>query len=146
MIKKFVQFNESIKHLLVGPSEDEVWDKIKDLSWPDLLLKSSKNGILKGVKLAVKKGTNIHYMSDEPLWWVIHNNYFEVAKYLIENKAHINVDDGYPIKHACEIGDLDMVKFLLEQGADPHLRDGVYVKYAKQKGYDDIVQLLYEWT
>ena len=30
MITKFEQYNEGIKHLLVGPSKDELWDKYKD--------------------------------------------------------------------------------------------------------------------
>jgi ankyrin repeat protein len=173
MIKNFYQYNESIKHLLVGPTEDEVWNSIKDLKLDKILIKSSIIGLLKGVKYAIENGVDTNI--DNALWSSINHTNFEISKYLVEQGADINVDNGYPIKHACKVGDLDMVKFLIEHGADknqsngynlviscrngyydivkyllekganPKLREGQCEEYAKEKGYDDILQLLEEY-
>ena len=75
------------------------------------------------------------------------------------------------MKHACEVGDLDMVKFmleyggnkneglffscmnghydvtkyLLENGSNPNHRSGMCLEKAKINGHNDIVELLQEW-
>ena len=49
------------------------------------------------------------------------NNYLEVAKFLLENKAIVNINSTYmPINYAVAVRDYDMVKLLLEYKANPN--------------------------
>ena len=59
MIKNYKQFNESLRDKLVGPSEDEIWNNIKDLSPDKILKKCSKIGFFKGVEIALERGADI---------------------------------------------------------------------------------------
>jgi len=85
MIKNYKQFNEGIKSLLVGPSEEEIWNNIKDLSPEALLIKSCKSGLLIGVKFAIEKGVNIHIAEDIPLRITSKNNNYDIVEYLLTN-------------------------------------------------------------
>jgi len=47
MIKNYKQYNNGIKSLLVGPTEEEVWDNIKNIESVKLFNKSIKSGLYK---------------------------------------------------------------------------------------------------
>ena len=67
MIKNYNQFNESLRDKLVGPTEDEVIDIFLKKSPQELLRKSCKLGLLKGVKIAIENGADIHADNDSAL-------------------------------------------------------------------------------
>lgn len=90
MIIKFEQYNESVKSLLVGPSEDEIWNNLKNLSPNELLKKSSEIGFLKGVEIALERGADIHIHSDYSLRWSLEGNHTDVVKLLIDRGADVN--------------------------------------------------------
>jgi len=82
MITKFIKFNESVKSLLIGPTEDEVWNVIRNLSPNNLLIQSSKNGILKGVKIAIEEGAEINYQDYKAFILARENDHEEILEYL----------------------------------------------------------------
>lgn len=59
MITKFEKFNEGIKHLLVGPTEEEFWDTIKSLHPTEKLRKSISAEYLYGINYALNHGAEI---------------------------------------------------------------------------------------
>lgn len=61
MIIKFDKYNESIKNLLIGPSEDEMWDTLRNLSPDELLRRSCSSGFINGIKVAIERGANIEF-------------------------------------------------------------------------------------
>jgi len=55
---------------------------------------------------------------DTPLFVAVQNHHVDVAKYLIEKGANVNIkrNDAYtPLLRAVDNGDLDLVKFLIEK-------------------------------
>ena len=112
MITRFEKYNENIKSLLVGPTEKEVWDNFKKLSPDQLLLKSSKIGFIKGVKLALDKGADVHVFEDEPLL------------------------------AASENGHTDIVKLLLDRGADVHAKNDLSLQWAEHNEHTEVANFL----
>ena len=116
MIKSYIQFNEGIKHLLIGPTEEEV---LRDnpnslLNIPNL----TDNREL--FELALKKGGDINRNDGFLLHYYSQNGNLEIVKYLIENGADVNISDSIirtPLVNASRNGHYDVVKYLLDNGA-----------------------------
>ena len=170
MIKNYKQFNESLKDKLVGPTEDEVMDNFKDLSPNELLLKSCKNGFLKGVEIALEKGANIHLNNDEPLVFASRNQHIDVVKLLFDKGTDFNIemslisttfngnkdlseiilDNGdytnslidESLVWASANGKIEIVKLLLDIGADIHTQEDDSLNRACRSGHIDVVKLL----
>ena len=66
MIKNYIQFNEGIKHLLKGPTEEEIIKKIKS-NPTQLLIKSCEIGNLNLIKYAIEQGGDINFKNNYPL-------------------------------------------------------------------------------
>lgn len=162
---------ESVRDLLVGPTEDEIWDNIKNLKPTDLLMKSCEIGLLSGVKLSLEQGANIHFQDDNPLRTSsesghldivefllkkgakIHanddgslvlaskNGHLDVVKFLLKNGAKIR-KDGFPLITAAKYGHIDLVKFLLDKGVNIHSDEDLSLKWASWNGDYDMVKLL----
>lgn len=80
-----------------------------------------------GVKQALHKGADVHYLDDFAARWAAYKGYLEILKYLIENGANLN----YKLMvEAIESGHLDTVKYLREKGLDfTGTRKAVVVAY-----------------
>ena len=82
MITKFEQFNEGIKHLMLGPTDDEIIDNLKQLPPDKMLLKCCQIGLLEGVKVALERGAKISYDNFEPLMESVFYGHSEVEDFL----------------------------------------------------------------
>ena len=144
MITKFETYNESISSLLVGPTEDEVMDNLKDLSPIEILRKSILIGFLKGVKYAIEQGVDIHYDYDSTLRLASLKGYLDIVKYLVENGADIHAKRDYALRMSSQTGKLDVVKYLVEQGANINAAENYPLKLSAWYGHLDVVKYLVE--
>ncbi|KYN99481.1 putative ankyrin-repeat protein, partial [Plasmodium gaboni] len=74
---------------------------------------SCRNGSLKMARLILKKGSNINHKDSKgmsPLHICVKYGHINIAKFLIENKADIDIKDN-------------IVKLLIENGADVQIKD-----------------------
>ena len=149
MIKKYKQFNESIRNLLVGPSDDEILKNLKKLKPIDLYNKSKdinffkgminafekdKNitpnkllidcceiGNLEGVKFAYEKGANLEFNDGSPLQIASRDGHLNVVKFLVESGVNIHTYNEWAFKMAFKCMKYDVSKYLLEKGANPNI-------------------------
>jgi ankyrin repeat protein len=108
------------------PSDEEILTDIKDMDINDVLIKSSKLGLLKYVKYALEHGADIEYnqntVGSTALSEACFFGNFDVIKYLVEHGANINSQSFShftPLMVAMENGNnLEIVKYLINHGAD----------------------------
>ncbi|SBT34076.1 conserved Plasmodium protein, unknown function [Plasmodium ovale wallikeri] len=77
---------------------------------------SCRNGNLKIAKIILKKGSNINHRDSNgmtPLHICVKYGHFNIANFLIDNHANINIRDN-------------IVKLLIESGADVQIKDNVF--------------------
>ena len=135
---------ESIKHLLVGPTEDEVIDQLKDKP-NNLLDYSIRNNFLSGIKYAVSHGANVFKLVRELKLKV---ESLDIIKFLKE-EYDVNVNDfSYNIHKIIDdnnelINNVDF-KYLVENGLDVNYKHDFYLRIAAYHGYVDIAKLLIE--
>jgi len=83
MIKKYNKFNEGIKHLLTGPTEQEVFDNLNKLDTGKLMMKSLEINYLEGVKKALSEKNTFNMSAI--LQIACHYGHINIIKYLLEN-------------------------------------------------------------
>ena len=142
MIKNYEQFNESLRDKLVGPTEDEIMNNLKDLSPDKLLLKSCQIGFIKGIELALEKGADVHYNNEQALRWASEEGNTEIVKCLLDLGVDVNVNNDQALQWACSNGHTETVKLLLDNGADVHVNNDAPLRYVIQKGHTETVELL----
>jgi len=142
MIKGYTQYTESIRHLLVGPTEDELFKNLglDKLSPDDMLDKSIELGILKGVKLAIKNGADVHYGNDLMLVKSCDFGHYDLVKYILSIGLNRWVDSG--LRYSCQKNRIDIVKLLLDNGADIHTENEYCLKIAVEYYYFDLTKYL----
>jgi len=118
MITKFENYNESIRSLLVGPTDDELLQKYKGERPVNLLWNSVEIGWLNGIKIAFEKDNTLIKYIDRVLVESAGDGFLDIVKYTIENGADIHIWSDAPLNNAAEFGHYDVVKYLLENGAD----------------------------
>jgi len=163
MITKFDQYNEGIKHLLVGPTIEEI---LKEN--PTSLLGSSLlDGDYELFQLALKHGADINYKDNWLLKHCSQTGKLEKVKILIKNGADVNKSESIiqtPLVLSSRNGHYEVVKFLLENGAgtdewgrdlkqsliwaESNIKNAEQdFNYTKIKEYEKIIELLkkYQW-
>lgn len=119
------------------------------------LIAAAKKGKLDAVKKQLKKGIKVDATTDEvdaytALGWAAYYGHTDVAAYLIENGASIDVQNhsGYtPLMAAAQTGHNKLVRFLLEKGANPNIatKNGdTALIYASMFGNAETVKALLE--
>jgi len=98
-----------------------------------LLLQSinAKKVSVNFVKFLIEKGANVNFLdnnSKTPLIYSIENNYIDIVKLLIDNKADINVVGPKPYKktilmYAIDMKNIDLIKLLIDKGLDVNAQD-----------------------
>jgi len=149
MIKKFKTYNESIRHLLVGPTEEEIIKWYKNN--PDKLLSISyENNNIKGIKTALGEGANnIGFKNIIKKYELDDNGILDMIEYMtptkqlmlcsnigfmkgvvrsIDNGADIHADEDYPLRVSIFYGYYDTTKYLLDKGADVNIQDNWCLK------------------
>jgi ankyrin repeat protein len=108
-------------------------------------------------KLVEKKGADVNYVRRinsaffiPVVMQAVMDNSTEIATYLIDKGADVNVKDGFKmtcLMWAANNGNVELVKLLLKKGADKNATDDqgmTALKAAKDKGHNEIVRLLEE--
>ena len=145
MITKYNLYKESLLNKISGPSEEEVWDKIKKLNPEDMMVKSINVDLLKGVKLAINNGIDIHIQNEAYLRHACEKGSYNVVKYLLEQGADVNILDEEPLRKAVYTNSADVVKLLLEYGAEVNSYGGhLAINNATKFGKIQILILLTE--
>lgn len=113
MIKKFKQYNESVRDLLVGPTEEEVLNSLKDLSPNELLSVSSNKNFVEGVEKALNDGAELN------------------------SESTLN-----SFRSAVLFGSINVAIYLINKGIDIYYRDGIVLIWAIDGNYNELVKLL----
>jgi len=85
------------------------------------LLKRAGCGDLDGAKRLIQQGVRVDTMNclnQTALYWACENGHTEVAKYLLDNGASVNLGDDKPLIAAVKYNHYDCVKLLLKYHAD----------------------------
>jgi len=141
IIKKIINTNESIKSLLVGPTQEEVWESIKELPPRKMIIRSASINFLDGVKTALEKGVS-QSIKNMSFNFACNNENFEIADYLLEHGADIDYLNGLTLRDAIDYNKYDMLVYLLEHGANVHISNNKPLLIARIRGNDDIIKLV----
>ena len=111
------------------------------------LERSSENGRLDLIIIAVNKGPDIRANNDIAVRWASQDGHLEVVKYLVSQGAGIRAPCFYqindePVRLASENGHLEVVKYLVSQGANIRAADDEAVKLAYEYGHSEVVKYL----
>jgi ankyrin repeat protein len=150
-VKRYEEFlNEELK-ILKGPSDDEMYDVLKDLNADQILLKCKKFDLgEEGFQIAVDKGLLKNHTSQERLYLAAEGKSLKYIKKAIEQGADIN--KGNPanwtvLMEASLNGKFEIVKYLVEHGANINIQtknDFTALMEAVDEGHFEIVKYLVE--
>ncbi len=122
------------------------------------LSRSAYRGDLEGVKKHLEKGADINQYDRwgwTPIMWAIYYNYYDIVKYMLENKANPNLrsmhdygsiaKDSTPLMIASYYGSAGIARLLLRYGADKNMenRQGeTAYSIAEKYNFIEIIDLL----
>ena len=109
-----------------------------------ILQYGAKKGYLSLVKLAERKGVDIHRHNEQALRISILHKHIDIVRYLIIRGANVKAYyDQNVLKAACN-NDMEMVKLLIENGGDMYARTGAVIYEAvKHDNMEMVNYLLY---
>lgn len=113
MIKKYNLFKESLLDKLKGPTEENIWNLIKNYDPDSMLVKSCEIGYLQGVKKSLEMGADINYDNSLSLYLAVENNHINIVKYLIKNGINLEGDNNDIIKNTLLSHNSEILKILL---------------------------------
>jgi len=147
LLKKHMGINESIRKFLKPKTQEEITKKMEETDPNELLIKSSKVGITKGVKLALEKGAKVQYGNNISLRNACIGGHIDIVKILLDNGADVHVNNGSPLKWSAIKLNPELFKLLLDYGADPNVIGTDLIKHLetairKQKEANEILELL----
>jgi len=145
MIKKYKEFlNEGVLDNLKGPTEEEIWNEVKDLDPIDMMIKSARIDYLKGVKHALSIDSFCKsYMIDAGIEAAKYDN-IEIVKYLLEEGMQVNDLNSGLLHAAAGNGNTELVKLLIEEGADIDSHDCYALYLASRDGFIETTKVLLE--
>lgn len=124
------------------------------------LIKAVEDGSLSAVQAAVAAGADVNAkksfgnsVGDSVLWLASSEGYLEIVKFLLENKATVDIDKinngNTALSVACRAGHVDVVKHLIEKNADINVvafeERATPLMRAVQGNHADVVKLLLEY-
>ena len=144
MIKRYKQFNEGIKKLLKGPTEEEVWKNFEGMTPDELLSVSSKINFVKGVEKALEDGAELNSDStQESFRYAIFKGSIDVAIFLIYKGIDLYYRNGLAFQHAIEGNFYELVKLMLEKGINFQKDElEVYYTSARRRGFTKVSELI----
>jgi len=119
-LKRITFFVMAVSILLLGACSRE---------YPSEMMNAAKDGNLKAVQAAAKRGGDIKERSNKgksALMFAASEGHLDVVQWLIEQGGDVNQKDNYgttALIVASTAGHQDVVKLLLENGADSQVRD-----------------------
>jgi len=97
-----------------GPSEEDIWNTLKDFSPNVILVESCKIGFLEGVKDAIENDADVNQGNGYPLYLATENGHIDIVKFLLENGAKVS-EDKEEIEIAIRHRFYEIVELLLEK-------------------------------
>lgn len=163
MLKNFKSFNKNLLNKMIGPTEDEVWDTLKDYDTNNMYAKSCEAGFLKGVKLALEKGVDIftYFQYDDEddygehmnetgnsaLEHLIKNNDYEIFKYVFDNtsiKGHHYENIMNLLELSAYYNRIEFAKICIENGGNINDKYFSVLPNAVDQQHYDMVKFLLE--
>lgn len=136
-IKKY-NFSESLLNKLEGPSEEEIWDVIKQFKPVKMLNKSIQSGLIKGVELALKlepELLNHKIILDN----IVESDNSEMLKTYLKCGGVISDKDNYLLRVALEKRNYEMCKIIIDSlSEDLIISELTTIKLAAYGNYDII--------
>ena len=120
------------------------------------ILKAVESGDLDKVKIALEQGADLewrcqNHLIESPLNDAVCLGHFSIVKFLIENKANVDVRSGLggmtPLQNAVLLNKVEIVQYLLQHEPDLEeriLSDGTSLHYAAAFNYFEILKMLVE--
>jgi len=139
--KYYPALDESIKHL-TGRTEQEIRQKLKNLSPKEKLETGAKEGIVWLVKDAIAAGADVHARDDYALRLASNYGHVEVVQLLLDAGADVHAENDLALRWASGNGHAEVVKLLLGARADVHARDDCALRWASYYGNVEVVKLL----
>ena len=113
--------HESVKSLLVGPTEEEGWRFLKDKykgkgdGEYQLLINACKKGIMIGLKeIFDDKKISVNFDNFLPMRVAAQYGQVETMKFLQDRGADIHANGDVPLLLAIDSGEVDSVKYILD--------------------------------
>lgn len=113
------------------------------------LMEAAREGHEEMVALLLAQGADINAQTEETqetaLTLACCGGFLEVAKFLIEVEADIELGCSTPLMEASQEGQVELVKFLLSKGANVHATTATgdtALTYACENGHTDVASLL----
>lgn len=113
------------------------------------LMEAAREGHEEMVALLLAQGANINAQTEETqetaLTLACCGGFLEVARFLIEVGADIELGCSTPLMEAAQEGHVDLVKFLLSKGANVHAQTATgdtALTYACENGHTDVADVL----
>ncbi len=156
MIKKYKIFKESLLNHLEGPSEEEIWNNIKDTSPYNILLKSLGMNYFYGVKYALNKNISLEGLGRSTIGKLLNILYENGEKDIVYKYINnIGKLDSYRYFYSCMYGYLDGVKDWFSNPVNINRNNynglELAIKYNQQEIVEYIInrfestQYAYEW-
>ena len=114
-----------------------------------VLCEAAERGDMDIVKYAIGQGANVHTggffaVSETPLWNAFSEDHINIARYLVEHGANLDVIKDSALSVAAMNGFLDIVKYLIEHGASIYGNGADPLLAAVREGHLEIVKYLVE--
>lgn len=125
MITKFQIYNESVKSLLVGPTEWEVMNNLKYKNPNKILEFSLENEFYDGIELALDRGANIP-LTNKNIETIIRSGKIKLLDYILKKQGRHN--GNYMVQLYSSTNRVDIIKFLIDKGIDIHIGNGLSIR------------------
>lgn len=113
------------------------------------LMEASREGHDEMVILLLANGADVNAQTEETqetaLTLACCGGFCEVAQFLIEAAADLELGCSTPLMEASQEGHIDLVKYLIKEGSDVHALTGTHdsaLAYACENGHTDVADVL----
>ncbi len=107
-----------------------------------LLVESFNDNNIEFISYMLQIGADPICYNNEPIKRACYEGSVKAMKLLYEKGADIRVDGDFLICEAASLGNYEIVKFLLENGANPNANNGEPLRIARIKNHPEVVDLI----
>lgn len=119
---------------------NELRQHIHTLKANDILYYSSDLNYFNGIKLAIKRGADIHLNNEQVLRNACFDSNIKLIKFLIENGSDIHYDDDYVMFYALKNKNNNLIIFLLNHGLDINITIQKHDSQIIKKIFNNIIE------
>jgi len=142
-LAKYLKYCE--KYNLKLPTVEEINKRYRFVSKQQLLTDSIEYDSKNGVDIALELGADIDFLQ-QPLWFALYHNNYNMLKYLVEKGANINAGNGTILTFAVKHGMVKKAKYLLKMGADVHADNDAALFYSGVSNKPNMEKLIEDYA